>query len=116
MRGSSSVHPAVLGELAELAVFEQYGALEVGLCERDTLLGGEERGAQRAVADVAAREREAARERGEVERAGGRDLRCDVRRPQLGAQLLVGEREVQAHRQPALERLVDRALEVRRED
>src|SRR5205823_1940895 len=76
----------------------------------------EEGRAQRAVADVAARQRITPRELREVEAARARYVQRDVCGPQLAALIFVGKWEVQAHRQPALERGVDRALEVGGQD
>src|SRR4029079_682656 len=98
-------------QLAELAVLELDRADQVLLAERALLLRGEEGGAQRAVADVAARQREAARQIDEVEVADHRRLGRHVRAPQADADLLVGEREVEAQGHAALEGLIDRALE-----
>ena len=67
--GPSLLERAALGELADLAELHADRALEVVVRQRAALLGGEERGAQRGVADVAAREPEPLRQRGEVERA-----------------------------------------------
>src|SRR5712691_4661270 len=60
---------AALGDLADLAELGLDRALEVLLRERRVLLGGEERRAQRCVADVAAGQPVLARELGEIERA-----------------------------------------------
>jgi signal transduction histidine kinase len=50
-----SLERAALGELADLAELHADRALEVRVGERAALLGGEERGPERSVADVAAR-------------------------------------------------------------
>ena len=79
-------------------------------------IGGEERRAQDRVADVATAHLVLAGEAGEVERAGDRDGAAHHRAPEAGALVDVGQREVDVERQPAAERLVDRAVVVRGED
>src|SRR4051812_13540479 len=68
--GRTLLERAGLGELADLPELHADRALEVLVGERRALLGGEERGAQGGVADVAARQPEPLRQAGEVELAG----------------------------------------------
>src|SRR4029077_19879435 len=91
---------APAGQLAELGELEGDGALEVVLLQRGLLLRGEEGRAQAGVADVAAGQLVLAGERVERELAGARQLGRQVGAPQLGAGVLVGERERQLERQP----------------
>ena len=78
--------------------------------------GREKRGAQRAVANVAARHREAFRQRGEVEISTRRCLRRDVRGPQPNPHFFVGKRELESKGETSLERRIDRTLHIRGEN
>ena len=108
--------PAGGRELAGVAILEPHRALKQLAIDRPLLGRGEERGAQRGVADVAARQLELAPSSRKSMSLATRRSRRDHAAPQLARALLVGEREEHAEGEPALERRIDRALEVRRQD